>query len=169
MSDINDALTATATILRGTVNGSTTLDNVYTYITPADYAAISAAIVQSDALPFLVIEEGEGLHSVGDFHSGHIGRHQWLIHCRLYLYRGENRWPSAEHAAARQADAGWVRAINDVLSLNQDLGGTVFQIGQARGSQYHALADYAKDHDHWNAEKFWTLYIFIPVTQIYDR
>jgi hypothetical protein len=165
-SDVIDALNATKTILQGLAPADVTaLKNIYVY--PDDYAN-----VDDSSVPFMVIQESVGRSSaMGDIPTGGTdvrGWHDWAMELVLYLNRGENEWPSSGAASAELQHRNWVIVINDLLSRNQTLGGTVFSIGEKRGQAF-ALADYLIDHEQWNQKPFWSIRFLVPITQIYDR
>ena len=164
-SDVIDACNAAKTILFGLAPADvTTLKNAYTY--PDSYED-----VDTDSLPFLVIQESVGrTASIGDLPTGGgtRGWHDWNMELVFYLARGENEWPSAGAALAELQHRNWAIAVNDMLARNQTLGGTVFSIGEKRGPAF-AFADYLIDHEQWDQEVFWAMRFLIPITQIYDR
>ena len=164
-SDILDALNAAKTIFFGLAPADVTaLQNVYVY--PDSYSS-----VDDDSLPFLIIQESVGrTSSIGDLPTGNNvrGWHDWAMEAVFYLARGENEWPSTGAAAAELQHRNWAIAVNDLLSRNQTLNGTVFSIGEKRGAAF-MFADYLIDHEQWDQTVFWSMRFLIPITQIYDR
>jgi len=164
-SDVIDALNATKTILYGLAPADVTaLKNLYVY--PDEYAD-----VDDDSLPFGILAEGVGrTASIGDLPtgSGNRGWHDWKMELIFYLARGENQWPSAGAATSELQHRNWAIEVNNLLSRNQTLGGTVFSIGEKRGAAF-AYADYLIDHEQWDQKPFWAIRFLVPVTQIYDR
>ena len=164
-SDVLDALNAAKTIFFGMAPADVTaLQNIYVY--PDSYASVDI-----DSLPFAILQEGVGrTSSIGDIPTGGNvrGWHDWAMELVLFLARGENEWPSTSAAAAELQHRNWAIAVNDLLSRNQTLSGTVFSIGEKRGPAF-AFADYLIDHEQWDQTVFWAMRFLIPVTQIYDR
>jgi hypothetical protein len=164
-SDVIDALTAAQTLFTGLAPADVTaLQNVYVY--PDEYADVDL-----DYLPLMVIAEGVGrTASIGDIPTGAgvRGWHDWNMELILYLTLGENKWPSVGSATAELQQRNWALAVNDVLSRNQTLNGTVFSIGEKRGPGF-AFADYLIDHEQWNQTPLWSIRFLVPITQIYDR
>jgi hypothetical protein len=164
-SDVVDALNAARTILYGLAPADVTaLKNIYVY--PDSYEDVDA-----NEVPFMIIQEGVGRESsIGDLPtgSGVRGWHDWAMELVLFLQRGESAWPSVGAATAELQHRNWAIAINDLLSRNQTLSGTVFSIGEKRGAGF-AFADYLIDHEQWDQNPFWAMRFLIPITQIYDR
>ena len=168
-SDVIDALNAAKILFTGLAPADVTpLQNVYVY--PDDFMN-DYSTPDVDTVPFMILQERVGATaSVGNLSSGsgNRGLHLWAIEPIVYLTATEATWPSAAAARAEYQHRNWDREINDLLSRNRTLNGTVFDIGEKRGNGY-IFADLLKDHEQWNQRPGWSIRFLIQVIQIYDR
>lgn len=164
-SDVLDTLNVAKTLFTGLAPADVTaLHSVYVY--PDSYED-----VDDSSLPFGILQEGVGrTASIGNLPAAgqNRGLHIWYMELVLYLARGEKEWPSLGASLAELQHRNWAIEVNNLLSRNQTMGGTVFSIGEQRGNDF-IFADYLIDHEQWNQNPFWAMRFLVPIRQIYDR
>lgn len=156
MSEIDDALTALATLVK--TIGVTNPPEDRVWVHPNEGRAINP-----ENLPIVVVSKmnTEAGSWVAD--SFGAGQHNWDILVAVYVAEGPIQITNAEESTldAIQNANEWYKALSDLLYANMTLGGTVDIIGNPDGK----LFDYITDNIIWDARQYYGHLFVIPVTQ----
>lgn len=154
-----EALRQAATILAtASAAGQPSITGGYVY--PDDYDTMPQVPVP----PVIIVSTLPGVFNSFEKKANGLELHKWRMEVLLFLSEGEisEITPSAAEAVGRVA--GWPEAVSEKLWANQNLGGTVLNIGNSVG-QMPLLFEYMVGHIHWGNRMYWGIGFQLEIKQ----
>ena len=152
MSDISDALGATATIL----------DSIATVSPEAIYAhpTETTDLRKIDVFPTVVVSQNVGQNYSWRGWGNSAYRHDWEMLIAVYLEKAKFHVSSQEAVSALSSQDEWIKSMADILRDNMTLSGNAVHIGND-----DVIFNYFVGFISWNRETYFGLLFTVPVTQ----
>lgn len=156
MSEIEDALTEMATLIKTLATTNPPEGRVWTH--PTETAAISMA-----QLPAVVISKMNAEPGAWAARTFGEGQHEWEMLIAVYIEEGPVIVTNSDDITIRAMKnaSEWYKLLADLLYQNMTLNGSVLMIGDGDGKLY----EYVTDNIIWDGKQYFGHLFIVPITQ----